>query len=157
MSRERKHAASAERKTRIRRGDLTDEQWERIQPLLPPQHPPRGTRGGRPSHDHRTIVNGILWILRTGSPWDDLPPRYGKRSTVSNRYYRWKKQGIWDRIYARVQEPAIETAETSVETEQGETSATCRQSYAADARPGSRERERAFVVGDASNWRASRT
>jgi transposase len=83
----------------MHRGDLTDTQWERLQPLLPPQRRGTGTTGGRPSNDHRPIINGILWILRTGAPWDDLPGRYGTRSTVSSRYYRWKRQGIWDRIY----------------------------------------------------------
>ncbi len=69
----------------MHRGDLTDAQWERLQPLLPPQRRGKGTTGGRPSLDHRQIINGILWILRTGAPWADLPARYGKRSTVSSR------------------------------------------------------------------------
>jgi transposase len=59
--------------TSIRRGELTDAQWQRLQPLLPPQKP----RVGRPALDHRTIVNAILWILRTGSPWRDLPDATG--------------------------------------------------------------------------------
>ena len=88
------------------RGDLTDAQWARLQPLVPPQRRGKGTKGGRPSIDHRQIINGILWILRTGAPWEDLPPRYGKRSTVSSRYYRWKQQGIWDRIYDAVKAQA---------------------------------------------------
>jgi len=79
--------------------DLTDEQWARLQPLLPAQKP----ETGKPSIDHRRIINGILWILRTGAPWDDLPRRYGRRGTVSSRYYRWRKQGIWDRIFADLQ------------------------------------------------------
>jgi transposase len=57
----------------MNRGDLTNEPWERLHPLLPPQKP----RIGRPGRDHRTILNGILWILRTGAPWRDLPERYG--------------------------------------------------------------------------------
>ena len=82
--------------------DLTDERWARLQPLLPPQKP----KTGKPSLDHRRIINGILWILRTGAPWDDLPRRYGKRGTVSSRYYRWRKRGIWDRIFADLQAQA---------------------------------------------------
>lgn len=81
----------------MHRGDLTDAQWERLQPLLPAQRHGKGTKGGRPSLDHRQIITGILWILRTGAPWEDLPARYGKRSTVSTRYYRWQEQGIWNR------------------------------------------------------------
>ena len=55
------------------RGDLTDQQWQQLQPLLPPQKPTTG----RPAKNHRTIINGILWVLRTGAPWRDLPERYG--------------------------------------------------------------------------------
>ena len=73
------------------RGDLTDDQWRRLKPLLPPQKP--GT--GRPGKDHRTVINGILWILRTGSPWRDLPERFGPWATVASRFYRWRKQGLW--------------------------------------------------------------
>src|SRR5687767_15968546 len=64
-----------------RRYELTDAQWARLEPLLPPQKP----RTGRPNDDHRRIVNGILWVLRTGAPWRDLPERYGPVGTVSSR------------------------------------------------------------------------
>src|SRR5499427_1685085 len=80
----------------MRRGELTDSQWEKLQPLLPPQKP----RTGRPAEDHRRIVNGILWIDRTGAPWRDLPERYGPWSTVASRFYRWQKAGVWLRILA---------------------------------------------------------
>lgn len=81
------------------RGDLTNEQWERLKPLLPPQKP----RTGRPANDHRTVMNGILWILRTGAPWRDLPERYGKWTTLYSRFQRWCKVGVWDRILGEVQ------------------------------------------------------
>ena len=84
------------------RGDLTDEQWQRLEPLLPMQKP----KTGRPGKDHRTIVNGILWVLRTGAPWRDLPPGYGPWRTVASRFYRWRKQGLWDRLLAEVQQQA---------------------------------------------------
>lgn len=83
-----------------RRGELTDEQWERLEPLLPPQKP----HTGRPAHGHRRIINGILWVLRTGAPWRDMPERYGSWRTVSSRFYRWQKQGVWDRILAELHE-----------------------------------------------------
>jgi transposase len=86
----------------MHRGDLTNEQWARLAPLLPPQKP----KTGRTNLDHRRIINGILWILRTGAPWEDLPERYGTRGTVSSRYYRWRKAGIWDRIFADLQAQA---------------------------------------------------
>jgi transposase len=86
----------------MHRGDLTNEQWDRLRPLLPAEKP----RTGRPNLDHRRIINGILWILRTGAPWEDLPARYGTRGTVSSRYYRWRQAGIWDRILADLQAQA---------------------------------------------------
>ena len=76
--------------------ELTDAQWEKLRPLLPPQKP----RTGRPANDHRTVINGILWILRSGSPWRALPERYGSWKTVSSRFYRWQRAGLWDRVLA---------------------------------------------------------
>jgi hypothetical protein len=73
---------------------LTDEHWERLRPLLPPQKP----RTGRPAVDHRLIVEGMLWVARTGSSWRELPERFGPWSTVSSRYQRWCKEGLWARI-----------------------------------------------------------
>ena len=84
------------------RFDLTDRQWQRLEPLLPPQRP----RTGRPNDDHRRIVNGILWVLRTGAPWRDLPERYGPVGTVSSRFYRWREAGVWDRALAALQAEA---------------------------------------------------
>lgn len=84
------------------RHELTDAQWERLQPLLPPQKRQRG----RPSLDHRTIINGILWISKTGAPWRDMPERYGSWKTVSSRFYRWRSQGIWDKLWSEVQRDA---------------------------------------------------
>lgn len=81
------------------RGDLSNSKWEKLQPFLPPQKP----AAGRPAHDHRTILNGILWILRTGAPWRDLPERYGPWPTVYSRFQRWRKAGIWERILAELQ------------------------------------------------------
>jgi len=85
-----------------RRGDLKDEQWQRLEPLLPGQKP----ETGRPYEDHRTVINGILWILRTGAPWRDLPERYGAWQTVSGRFYRWRHQGLWAKVLRRLQSQA---------------------------------------------------
>ena len=79
-----------------RRHELSDAQWERLRPLLPPQRP----ETGRPAHDHRTIVNAILWRLATGVPWRDLPERYGAWQTVYSRFRRWQQTGVWDRLLA---------------------------------------------------------
>ena len=84
------------------RGDLTDGQWERLGPLLPSRKPKRG----RPARDHRTIINGFLWVLCTGAPWRDLPERYGPWQTVASRFWRWRKAGIWDWVLAELRRQA---------------------------------------------------
>jgi hypothetical protein len=73
---------------------LTDEHWEQLCPLLPPQKP----QTGRPAIDHRLILEGMLWVARTSSSWRELPERFGPWSTVSSRYQRWVKEGLWVRI-----------------------------------------------------------
>ena len=73
---------------------LTDASWEQLRLLLPPQKPPTG----RPAIDHRLIVEGMLWVARTGSSWRELPRRYGPWSTVASRYQRWWKAGVWMHI-----------------------------------------------------------
>jgi Putative transposase of IS4/5 family (DUF4096) len=73
---------------------LTDDVWEHLRPLLPPQKPPTG----RPAVDHRLVVEGMLWVARTGSSWRELPERFGPWSTVASRYQRWWKEGLWTRI-----------------------------------------------------------
>jgi transposase len=85
-----------------RRHELTDTQWEPLAPLLPPQRPATG----RPAKDHRTVLNGIVWILRSGAPWRDLPERYGSWQTVYSRFRRWQEAGIWDRILLALQADA---------------------------------------------------
>ena len=79
-----------------RRYELTDFEWSVIQPLLP--NKPRGV----PRADDRKVLNGIYWRLRTGSPWSDIPERYGPSTTCSNRFRRWARVGVWDRIFEAV-------------------------------------------------------
>jgi hypothetical protein len=74
--------------------DLTDEQWARIAPLLPPQRPPVG----RPMLDHRTMLAGMLWIVGRGASWRELPDTFGLWNTVYSRYRRWRREGIWQQI-----------------------------------------------------------
>jgi transposase len=75
------------------RFDLTDIEWALIEPLLP--NKPRGVA----RVEDRRIINGIFYTLRTGSPWRDLPERYGPYTTVYNRFNRWAKAGVWLRIF----------------------------------------------------------
>ena len=87
---------------RMTRFELIDRKCERLEPLLPPQLPATG----RPNDDHRRILNGLLWIHRTGAPWRDLPERYGPVGTVSSRFYRWRQAGVWHRVLAALQAAA---------------------------------------------------
>src|SRR5512134_1829831 len=74
------------------RYDLTDFEWGVIEPLLP-----RGKPGPRRKNDRR-VLNGIFWVLRAGAPWRDLPERYGPYTAAYNRFNRWRKAGVWDRL-----------------------------------------------------------
>jgi transposase len=86
----------------VRRHELTDAQWTKLVPLLPPERPATG----RPNTDHRTVVNGILHHLKTGMPWRDLPERYGPWQTVYSRFRRWHLAGVWDRVLTALQAEA---------------------------------------------------
>jgi len=78
---------------RVVRHDLTDEEWARLEPLLP-----RNALHGRPWADHRTVINGVLHRVRAGDPWRDLPERFGSWKTVYNRHRRWSGDGTWEQI-----------------------------------------------------------
>ncbi len=80
------------------RYDLTDFEWSVIQPLLP--NKPRGVA----RVDDRRVLNGIFWVLRSGAPWRDLPECYGPYTTCYNRFNRWRKAAVWDRIMAAITE-----------------------------------------------------
>lgn len=83
----------------MRRHELSDEQWELIEPLLPR----RTATTGRPPSDPLVMLNGIFWILRTGAPWRDLPDRYGPWKTVYDYFSRWRKEGVYDQILEALQ------------------------------------------------------
>jgi transposase len=74
------------------RYDLTDFEWSVIEPLLPMDR-----RGPKPKNN-RQVLNGIFWVLRAGAPWRDMPERYGPYTSAYNRFNRWRKAGIWDRL-----------------------------------------------------------
>jgi transposase len=80
----------------ISRYELSEAQWERIAPLLP------GKAGdpGRTGADNRLFLNGVLWVLRSGAHWRDLPERYGKWKSLHKRFTRWAKAGVWERVFA---------------------------------------------------------
>lgn len=70
--------------------------------MLPPQRP----LTGRPARDHRTVLGAILWVLRTGAPWRDLPERFGPWSTAWSRFRRWTAAGVWARVLTALQRDA---------------------------------------------------
>jgi transposase len=78
-----------------KRYELTGAQWKRLEPLLP------GKAGdpGRTAANNRLFVNGVLWVLRSGAHWCDLPERYGKWKSLHQRFGRWAKAGVWERVF----------------------------------------------------------
>jgi transposase len=88
------------------RGELTDHAWAKIAPLLP-CNGRRGDLRDRGSigqwQDHRRVINGVLWRVRTGTPWRDVPARYGPWQTCYDRFVRWRRDGTWDRLLAHAQ------------------------------------------------------
>jgi transposase len=84
------------------RGDLSNEQWARLEPLLP-----TGIKSGRPPKwTKRQLIDGIRWRTRTGAPWRDVPARYGPWQTVYGLFRRWQRDGTWQRILTQLQAQA---------------------------------------------------
>ncbi len=77
------------------RYELSEAQWRRLEPLLPG----RSGTVGRPAEDNRRFVNGVLWVIRSGMRWADLPERYGKYKSVHKRFIRWAEAGVWDQLF----------------------------------------------------------
>ena len=84
----------------MRRFELSDEQWVRIEGMLP------GKAGdpGRAGEDNRLFLDAVLWIARTGAPWRDLPERFGLWNSVFRRFGRWSKKGVWQRVCEALQD-----------------------------------------------------
>ena len=74
---------------------MSDMQWERLEGLLPG----RVETVGRTAADNRVFVNGVLWVLRSGARWHDLPERYGKYKSLHKRFGRWAESGVWDKVF----------------------------------------------------------
>jgi hypothetical protein len=84
---------------------LTDGEWHRVVSLLPPQ-----PTTGRPRHDHRTVLAGILWVVRSGASWRAMPQEYGKWETAYKRYRLWRTTGLWPRILAALTQVGSEVS-----------------------------------------------
>lgn len=87
----------------LARGGVSDKQWDIIGPLLPSE---RG-RGCRPSHDNRRFFDGMMFALRTGIPWRDLPEEFGQWNSIFRRFRRWCEQGVFDAILETLVELGI--------------------------------------------------
>ncbi len=133
----------------MEKSELTDAQWEKLRPLLPPQKP----RTGRPAKDHRAVLDGMLWVLRTGSPWRSLPERYGSWKTVSSRFYRWQRAGVWDRVLAALQRRADAEGRLDWSLHFVDSTVVRAHQHAAGAKGGIRQPSRWDAAGAASRPR----
>ena len=88
----------------VRRHEVTDSQWESIKDEIPgkPGDP------GRTGEDNRRFVNAVLYVAKTGIPWEDLPERFGKANSVWRRFDRWAAKGVWARLIAVLGAPELE-------------------------------------------------
>jgi putative transposase len=88
----------------MRRFELSDEQWRRVESLLPG----RPGSPGRSGENNRLFLDAVLWIVRTGTPWRDLPERFGDWNSIFQRFNRWAKKGVWQRVFDALQDPDLE-------------------------------------------------
>lgn len=88
----------------MKRHEISEEQWNKIKDILPPERKPQG---GRPAKDNRVMLNGIIYWLNTGIPWRDLPERFGPWQSVYGRFRTWTLQGVWELVFATLIEQDI--------------------------------------------------
>lgn len=131
------------------RHELSDAEWARLQPLLPPHRP------GKPRQDDRRILNGILWRLATGAPWRDLPERYGPWQTVYTRFWRWTRAGVWDQLCAALQRQADARGQIDWAVHFVDSTVVRAHQHAAGAKKGTRRLRRLAAVRGASRPRST--
>ncbi len=121
-----------------RRHELTDEQWQQIEHLLPgkPGDP------GRTSKDNRLFVNAVLWIAKTGAPWRDLPERFGEWNSVWRRFSRWSKSSVWEKVLQAL------GGDPDLEEVLLDSSIIRVHQHAAGAKGGKRNKPSAVLAGD---------
>jgi transposase len=132
-----------------RRHELTETEWARLAPLLPPR------KAGKPRKDDRPVINGILWKLATGAPWRDLPERYGPWQSVHTRFRRWRRAGVWDRMLAAVQQQAAAAGEIDWAVHFVDGTVIRAHQHAAGAKGGTRKRRRSGAARAASPRRST--
>ncbi len=112
----------------VGRGESSDTAWAALAPLLP-----LDGRRERPWTDHRKVISGIFWKVRTGAPWRDLPERYGPWQTCYDRFVRWRRDGTWERLLSHVQAKSDLVSDVLVEVSVDSTVVRAHQ-HAAGAR-----------------------
>jgi transposase len=88
----------------MRRHEIKDDDWERIESFLPGQAADPGVT----AKDNRLFLNAVLWVGKTGAPWRDLPERFGPWGSVWKRFDRWSKKGVWQRVFEALRDPDLE-------------------------------------------------
>jgi transposase len=97
----------------LSRGDLSEAEWCILKGLLPIEAESRG-RGRRPAQN-RAIINGILWRLRCGAPWRDVPPKYVNWNTIYRRFRRWNDAGVWEAVSLTLAEAMADSGHYSID------------------------------------------
>ncbi|KRB68882.1 transposase [Kitasatospora sp. Root187] len=124
------------------RGDLSDDQWAVLEPLLP-------VAGvGRPARSRRRLVDGVRWRVRTGAPWRDVPPEYGPWQTIYGLFRRWQRQGVWQQILAELQARADAAGMIVWEVNVDSTICRAHQHAAGARRDGAAQKEPPGGIGD---------
>ena len=131
-----------------RRHELTDAEWARLAPLLPPR------QAGKPRQDDRLVIDGILWKLATGAPWRDLPERFGPWQSVYTRCRRWRRAGGWDGMLAAVQQQADAAGRLDWGVHFVDGTVVRAHQHAAGAKGGTRRPKRSGAAGAASRRRS---
>jgi transposase len=126
----------------VGRGDLSDEQWDVLEPLLP------AGGVGRPSRSRRRLIDGIRWRVRTGAPWRDVPPEYGAWQTIYGLFRRWQRQGVWQQILAGLQARADAAGLIVWEVNVDSTICRAHQHAAGARRDGAAQKEPPGGVGE---------
>lgn len=98
----------------LSRGDLSEAEWRVLRGLLPIDAASRGP--GRPPEENRSIINGILWRLRCGTPWRDVPPKYGNWNTIYRRFRRWSEAGVWEAVSVTLAETMADSGHYSIDS-----------------------------------------
>lgn len=122
------------------RHELSNDEWQRIEPHLPPR------KAGAVRKDDRIVINGILWKLTTGAPWRDLPERYGPWKSIHTRFRRWTAAGVWDTLFAAIQREADAAGQIDWDVHFVDGTTIRAHQHAAGAKGGAQKPKRLDVV-----------